>query len=80
MKSTFTQAVGTIICERLATGETLLSICKEESMPPRRTVYEWLNADSEFAAQYARARYLGIGEFIKRTMPRSWCASFETTE
>lgn len=76
-KSSFTQAVATIICERLAAGESLLAICRAEAMPPRRTVYEWLKADSEFAAQYARARQLGIGQFIKRTMSRSWSETLE---
>lgn len=77
MKSIFTQAVATIICDRLAEGEPLISICCDGAMPACRTVYVWLKVDSEFAEQYAYARYLGRGKFIKRTMPRSWCETLE---
>ncbi len=67
-QSTFTQAVATIICERLAAGEPHQIICRDKVMPPSRTVYAWLKVDSEFAAQYARARHLGRGKSIKRTL------------
>lgn len=44
------------ICDRLAAGRSLQSICKDEDMPARQTVLEWLANDDDFAAQYARAR------------------------
>lgn len=49
------------ICERLATGESLRTICASEGMPPESTVRGWAIDDRDgFAAQYARARDLGL--------------------
>lgn len=42
--------------ERLADGESLRSICTDESMPARSTVFKWLSEDEAFADQYAHAR------------------------
>lgn len=44
------------ICERLADGESLRSICRDENMPSKAMVFRWLGAHPEFADQYARAR------------------------
>ena len=42
---------------RLASGESLLSICTEEQFPAESTVRGWVLDDREgFAAKYARAR------------------------
>ena len=54
--STFTQAVGNTICDRLALGESLRAITADPAMPDQRTVYRWLEADEDFRQQYARAR------------------------
>lgn len=46
------------ICERLAEGESLRSICKDNGMPRKATIFRFL-ADPENAAardQYARAK------------------------
>jgi len=53
-----TPAIIAAICSRIANGETLTRICKDESMPARRTVTDWLIDDTkkDFTAQYARAR------------------------
>lgn len=45
-----------VICERLANGQSLRRICLEEHMPDRSTVLRWLDANEDFAAKYARAR------------------------
>lgn len=54
----YDEAIGAIICDRLATGESLRRICKGESdeIPCERTVYRWLRANEDFRQQYARAR------------------------
>lgn len=54
--SSFTQEVADLICERIADGESLRSICAEEGMPPKKTVFAWLAANEPFRDQYARAR------------------------
>ena len=44
------------ICARLAEGESLRSICRDEAMPALRTVFVWLAKHPEFVQQYALAR------------------------
>ena len=51
-----TQELMDLICERLAGGESLRSICRDEDMPSRAKVFRWLLADTEFATRYAHAR------------------------
>lgn len=59
----YTPEVGQRICERLAGGETLIAICKDESLPGESTVRAWVvkQVDDDdplkaFQASYARAR------------------------
>lgn len=56
--SIFTQEIADEICQGLANGESLRSICESEKMPCRATVFNWLAdpALSGFLDQYARAR------------------------
>ena len=44
------------ICERIATGQSLRTICAEEHMPDVTRVYSWLRGSDEFYHQYMRAR------------------------
>lgn len=52
----FSQKLADDICERLADGESLRSICEDKSMPTRATVFRWLAASPAFQSQYAHAR------------------------
>ena len=52
----YTQETADIICERLADGESLRTICDDEDMPARSTVFRWLSLHKEFSDQYARAK------------------------
>lgn len=54
--STYTQEIADRICERIAEGEALYRICKEESMPGLTAVYSWLRVNADFAKNYARAK------------------------
>jgi hypothetical protein len=54
--SDYTQEVASLICNRLADGESLRAICLDDDMPARETVRGWLIRLPEFAGQYARAR------------------------
>lgn len=47
------------ICERLAEGESLASICRDKAMPAWSTVHSWIDADEAFAGQITRAREIG---------------------
>ncbi len=44
------------ICQQIALGRSLVSICKEPNMPHYSTTMEWRAEDVEFADKYARAR------------------------
>ncbi|WP_315928880.1 terminase small subunit protein [Mesorhizobium sp. SP-1A] len=56
--SDFTEEIADTICERLAEGESLRSICRDEGMPSTSSVCRWLAAREGFREQYARAREL----------------------
>lgn len=44
------------ICERIAVGESLRSICDDSDMPAMSTIFKWLTEDTVFSEQYTRAR------------------------
>lgn len=56
----YSDKIGTLICEEMASGKTLRQICKAEGMPGRSTVHFWLiSSDPKFSTlreQYAQAR------------------------
>lgn len=54
--SEYNQQVAEAICERIALGESLRSICRDDAMPAQSTVFKWLTQQQSFAEQYARAR------------------------
>lgn len=56
--SGFTEEIAELICERLASGESLLKICEdsEAGMPPQTTVFNWLHSHPSFLENYMRAR------------------------
>jgi predicted transcriptional regulator len=58
--SKFTQALATAIADRIATGEPLAVICRDEGMPTDRTVRNWMEASPEFSSAIARAREVGF--------------------
>lgn len=52
----FSQEMADAICERIADGDSLRTICAEEGFPARSTVFKWLSQHTAFADQYAHAR------------------------
>lgn len=54
--SLYSEELADTICERIADGESLRSICSGDDMPNKATVMRWLGANAEFSDQYARAR------------------------
>jgi hypothetical protein len=57
----YSDDLGTRLCELLAEGNTLSSICKEHpDLPSERTIRRWaLDPEHPFSPQYARAREVG---------------------
>jgi hypothetical protein len=60
--SRFTQKIADEICARLAKGEPLAEICRDERMPAVRTVSDWKRAHERFSADFARAREEGFDQ------------------
>lgn len=52
----YTPELADDICARLAEGESLRSVCRDESMPDKSTVFRWLRLYQDFCDQYARAK------------------------
>lgn len=66
--STFSDDIAESICERLAGGESLLSICASDPMPPQSVVFQWLSKQPQFAENYARARQFWADAEFERIM------------
>jgi len=52
----FSQEIFDEICVRIAEGESLRKICKDDKMPSLVSVWKWLNTSEELVKQYTRAR------------------------
>ena len=69
IRPTYSPAIAEEICRRLAEGEGLRAICRDERMPAEATVRGWVIDDHEgFAAHYARARDIGLDVMAEETI------------
>ena len=67
--SDYTAELAATICTRLAAGETLRAICRDEGMPHEATVRGWALDDREgFSTQYARSREIGYMAMADETL------------
>jgi hypothetical protein len=66
--STYTQEIADEIVQRLANGEPLRAICRDDDMPTWRTVYNWIDADDKFSARIAHARERGFDAIAEDTI------------
>jgi hypothetical protein len=55
-EAAYTPEKGEEICFRLANGESLISICRDEHLPTPATVYRWLQRIPAFEDMYVTAR------------------------
>jgi hypothetical protein len=59
--TSFNKDIVDIVCKRLAAGETLRGICRDENMPHEATFRTWLLDDKNGVyTQYATARDIGL--------------------
>ncbi len=59
--SSYTDDVANEVCARLASGDSLRSICKSNGLPAESVIRGWVIDDAGgFAAKYARARNIGL--------------------
>lgn len=66
--SKFTQELADEICTRLANGETLLRMCREQDhMPVRSVVSRWVATNPAFADRVASAREAGSHVLVEET-------------
>lgn len=56
LSTKYSQKTASTICDRIAEGQSLRSICRDADMPDKATVFRWLAAREDFATQYAHAR------------------------
>ena len=54
--SDYTQELADEICERLSEGQSLRTVCSDDKMPSRKTVFSWMRKHPDFLNQYARAK------------------------
>lgn len=66
--TTYNLTIADEIVHRIADGETLRAICRDEHMPAWRTVYDWIGEHEEFAARIARSRDLGFDAIAEDTI------------
>lgn len=52
----YSQDLVSLICDRIAQGESLRSICRDPEMPAMSSVFLWLTKYAAFSEQYAHAR------------------------
>lgn len=53
--TTYNEETASLICARMAEGESLRSICRDSSMPALSTVFLWVSKHQEFSEQYKLA-------------------------
>lgn len=53
--SDYTPELAALICSRMAEGESVRAICRDDLMPAASSVFLWLSKHKEFSELYARA-------------------------
>jgi len=76
--SSFTQEIADEICQRLAKGEPLAQICRDDRMPASRTVSDWKAAHETFSADFARAREEGFDQIATDCLAIADETTFDT--
>jgi hypothetical protein len=77
--SLYTTEIADEICERLAEGESLNAICRDDHMPTRQAVHEWI-ADNRagFGDKYARAKEVQLERFAEEIIDIADAVAGET--
>lgn len=52
------------LLDRLAQGEALTTICRDDDMPSTSTVYEKLESDEVFSGQFRARRAIGVRSIV----------------
>lgn len=52
----YNEEVAAEICARLAGGESLRSVCRDDGMPDKATIFRWIAKHETFRDQYTKAK------------------------
>jgi hypothetical protein len=63
--SIFTQELADTICAKLARGESMRTVCKDDALPSMEAIFCWLRTKPEFLQQYTRAKQEAADSFIE---------------
>lgn len=61
----YTQKLADEICDQIAEGKSLRTICVDESMPDKSQIFRWLRKNEDFRDQYARAKEEAVEAMIE---------------
>lgn len=77
----YTEELASEILELIASGRSLREICKQENIPSRKTIHEWIQQDREsFRDRYALAKEQGCDEIADEVFDISDNASNDWME
>ena len=65
--TTYTKELGDEICNLVSEGKPLKTFCREHGWP-WRTVFHWIEDNPEFAAQYQKARDIGMDAIAEEAL------------
>lgn len=54
--SDYSEELAAYICSEIASGRSLRSICTDDGMPDKSTLFRWLSRHESFRDQYTRAQ------------------------
>jgi hypothetical protein len=66
--SSYTLELADKICARLAAGESMRTVCKDEDMPVVQTLFNWMRVHPEFLEQYTRAKEESADALIEESL------------
>lgn len=66
--SLFNQAVCDAFCERVAAGESVRSICRDDDFPEMKTIFRWLSKHPSFRQQYDVAKEMGMAAMAEEIL------------
>lgn len=75
--SKYSQELADRICEQLASGQSMRTVCKADDMPSMQSVFTWLRTYPKFLEQYARAKEEASDAFVEQMLD---IADSSTTE
>ena len=64
----YSQDLADAICDKLSDGVSLRTICQDESMPDKSTVFRWIRTKDDFRDQYEKAKQESADAMAEETL------------